>query len=351
MRRALAQQEDRPGAEQDDGAAQDEHGSPSPAAGEDAAGRHTRAMRRCSERGGELGRRGEAVIWEWGEGPGDGVLHGARDVGPGSLHCRRRLQCRPVVHPAFRHARRRRLPRQHFEQHAAEAVNVGAGIEIPQRHRLLRAHIAGRADRLARLGERQAARGADRARDAEVGNDRVVAREEDVLRLDVAVNDALGVGERERVGGVARDLECRFERQPSLPQQPMSERLSLDVGHDVVEQPVDFAGREDRDDVRMAEVRREVHLSNEPLPQETGGYLGIQHFDRHPAMRMLLHRQEHPGHATGADLALDVVAGSETLAQGVEHVEHLPKLVVGGRPSEWRVRLLADFRRRATIAG
>src|SRR5881398_1208251 len=98
-------------------------------------------------------------------------------------------------------------------------------------------------------------------------------------------------------------------------------------------------------------VRREVHLSNEPLPQETGGYLGIQHFDRHPAMRMLLHRQEHPGHATGADLALDVVAGSETLAQGVEHVEHLPKLVVGGRPSEWRVCLLADFRRRATIAG
>src|SRR5438874_9973656 len=85
--------------------------------------------------------------------------------------------------------------------------------------------------------------------------------------------------------------------------------------------------------------------------RRTGAYLGIEHFDRHPAMRMLLHRQEHPGHAAGADLALDVVAGSETLAQGVEHVEHLPKLVIGGRPSEWRVRLLADFRRRATIAG
>src|SRR5207248_869327 len=110
------------------------------------------------------------------------------------------------------------------------------------------------------------------------------------LRHDFAVNDALGVGERERVGGVAGDLESRFERQPSLALQPMSERLSLDVGHDIVEQPVDFAGREDRDDVRMAEVRREVHLSNEPLPQETGGYLGIEHFDRHPAMRMLLHR-------------------------------------------------------------
>src|SRR5207253_9040602 len=135
--------------------------------------------------------------------------------------------------------------------------------------------IAGRADRLARLGERQAARGADRARDAEVGDDRVVAREEDVLRLDVTVNDALDMGERQRVGGVARDLEGRFERQASLALQPMPQRLSLDVGHDVVKQPVDFAGREDRDDVRMAEVRREVHLSNEPLPQETGGYLGI----------------------------------------------------------------------------
>src|SRR6266576_1227260 len=97
----------------------------------------------------ELGHRGKPVIGKRCEGPGDGVLHGPRDAGVGSLHGRARFQHGPVVYPAFRHARRRRLPRQHLEQHAAEAVDVGARIEVPEGHRLLRTHVAGRADRLA----------------------------------------------------------------------------------------------------------------------------------------------------------------------------------------------------------
>src|SRR5207249_8139069 len=83
--------------------------------------------------------------------------------------------------------------------------------------RLLRAHVAGRADRLARLGERQAAGGADRARDAEVGHDGVIAGKEDVLGFDVAVDDSLAMGESERVGDVTRDMECRLEGQLPLP--------------------------------------------------------------------------------------------------------------------------------------
>src|SRR5216117_1387618 len=298
----------------------------------------------------ELGHRGKPVIGKRCEGPGDGVLHGPRDAGVGSLHGGARFQHGPVVHPAFRHARRGRLPRQHLEQHAAEAVDVGACIEVPEGHCLLRAHVAGRADRLARLGERQAAGGADRARDAEVGDDRVFAREEDVLGLDVAVDDSLAMGESERVGDVTRDMECRLEGQLPIPQQPMPQRLAFDVRHDVVEQPVDLTSRKDRDNVGMAEVRGEVHFPNEPLAQQAGGHLRVEHFDRHAAMRVLLHRQEDPGHAPRADLAFDVVVGRQARAQAVEHVNHARNLADPRLPGERRGGPLADSVPRATIS-
>ena len=42
---------------------------------------------------------------------------------------------------------------------------------------------------------------AHRPRDAEVGHQHLVARQQDVVGLDVAVHHALGVGVGERVGG------------------------------------------------------------------------------------------------------------------------------------------------------
>src|SRR3989454_3490981 len=100
----------------------------------------------------------------------------------------------------------------------------------------------------------------------------------------------------------------------------------------------------------MAEVRGDVHFANEPLAQEAGGHLRVEHLDRHPAMRMLLHRQEHPGHAAGADLAFDIVAGRQALTQRVEHIEHARKLAVPPLPGESRDGPLADSVPRATIS-
>src|SRR5256886_4129153 len=149
---------------------------------------------------------------------------------------------------------------------------------------------------------------------------------------------------------VARDVEGCLERQLPLSQQPMPERLSLDVRHDVVEQPVYFAGRKDRHDVGMAEVRGEVHFANEPLAQEAGGHLRVEHLDRHPAMGMLLHRQEHPGHAPGADLAFDIVTGRQALTQRVGHIEHARELSGPPLPGRSRDGPLADSVPRATIS-
>src|SRR5256885_11221877 len=70
----------------------------------------------------------------------------------------------------------------------------------------------------------------------------------------------------------------------------------------------------------MAEVRGEVHFANEPLAQQAGGHLRVEHFDRHPAMRVLLHRQEDPGHAPRADLAFDVVVDRKSTRLNSSHL-------------------------------
>ena len=70
-------------------------------------------------------------------------------------------------------------------------------------------------------------------RDAEVGDDGVAALEQDVLRLDVAVDDAVGVGVAQRVGDLAGDLERVVDGELLFAVEPVAEGLALDEGHDV----------------------------------------------------------------------------------------------------------------------
>ena len=74
----------------------------------------------------------------------------------------------------------RRLADEHLEQDAAERVDVAARVEILEPDRLLGAHVGRRSDRDAARRERLpllAAGAADRARDPEVGDERVAVRQ------------------------------------------------------------------------------------------------------------------------------------------------------------------------------
>ena len=109
---------------------------------------------------------------------------------------------------------------------------------------------------------------AQRPGDAEVGHQRVPAAEQDVLRLDVAMDDALPVGVGQRVGDLARDLQRVLHRELGLARQAVPQRLALDVGHDVVEEAVGLARVVQRQDVGMAQVGRDLDLAQEPLGAE-----------------------------------------------------------------------------------
>ena len=216
----------------------------------------------------------------------------------------------------------RRLTDQHFVEHAPQAVHVGARIDGAAAHQLLGAHIGQRADGVA-PGECVAARGAHRARNAEVGHPGVVSGQEDVFRLDVAMNDALRVCVRQCVADFECDAHRFLEWQASLALQAGPQRLALDVRHHVVTQPLGpirheeaLVRRENRHDVRMTEPRRELDFPDEALAKLGGRDVGVHHLHRHLARRMALGRQEHARHAPGPDLPFDGVVGGKARTQG-----------------------------------
>ena len=89
--------------------------------------------------------------------------------------------------------------------------------------------------------------------------------QQDVLGLDVAVNHPLGVGIGQRVGHLARDLERGLHGKLDLAPQPVPQALPLHVGHYIVEEPIDLTRVEQRQDVRMAEIGRQLDLAQEAL--------------------------------------------------------------------------------------
>ena len=129
---------------------------------------------------------------------------GAGTSGRRSRRGRGRIGAMPREDLPRRLAEKRRRPREHLVHHAAERVHVGAAVEGVA-GRLLGAHVDRRADDEPGDGEPLVRGGADRAGDAEVGDDRVARLEQHVAGLDVAVDDAVVVRVGERVGDLAGD--------------------------------------------------------------------------------------------------------------------------------------------------
>ena len=83
---------------------------------------------------------------------------------------------------------------------------------------------------------RSAAGGVQRAGDPEVRHHGFAVGQQDVLRLDVAVDDSVAMGVVESIGDLARDPHGLVYGQLGLGDQPVSEGAALHEGHGVVEQ-------------------------------------------------------------------------------------------------------------------
>ena len=106
------------------------------------------------------------------------------------------------------------------------------------------------------------------ARDPEVGHLHDALRvDDDVVRLDVAVDDAVSVRVAQRSEDLARVGDRDRDRAEAARADELLQRPSLDVLHDDEVRAVGLAAVEDRDDVRVREAGGVRRLAAEPLDE------------------------------------------------------------------------------------
>ena len=211
----------------------------------------------------------------------------------------------------------RQVPHHAFVEKDSEPEDVGAPVDLAPLD-LLGRHVRGAAEDLPRRGDPLRV---EELRDAEVGQldvdafaglrARRVARrgggavlEHDVLRLDVAVNDAGGVGVRqrreqldsERGGDLGRERAPLFEHlaeRRAANQLDDEVLLGLPLRRDV----------EDLDDVRVAELRDRLRLDVEAvLGLEGVAQVRMNDLDGDVATKARVVRPVDGGHPAVADL-------------------------------------------------
>ena len=148
------------------------------------------------------------------------------------------------------------------------------------------------------------------AGDAEVGDlGPALGIDQDVLRLDIAVDKLAGM----RGGEPAADLDRvgggLVEGQPSQAIDPLLQRLALDVLEDDVGVAAVLAGVDHGDHVRVRELGHRAGLAAEAL-ELVGlvGDLAVHDLHRDPALERLVASQVHRGHAAAAELGVEPVA-------------------------------------------
>jgi hypothetical protein len=75
--------------------------------------------------------------------------------------------------------------------------------------------------------------------------------QQDVLRLDIAVDHPVLVGILERAGHVGRDAHRVLHAELRLAVELRPQRLAVDERHHIIEETVGGAGIEEGQDVRM----------------------------------------------------------------------------------------------------
>ena len=178
--------------------------------------------------------------------------------------------------------------------------------------------------RAARLLGREVLRGADDrallrhlaragARDAEVRDlDHALRVDDDVVRLDVAVDDPVAVRVAERSEDLARVRDGDRHRARATLADQLLERAPLDVLHDDEVRAVRLPAVVDRDDVRMGEPGGVRRLAAEALDELVVVRVAlVQDLHRDPPAELLVLREVDVGHPSAAELPGDPVARGE----------------------------------------
>ena len=219
-------------------------------------------------------------------------------------------------------ARERDVAGQQLVEHDSERVHVGVHVDRLAA-RLLRGDVVRGSEHGPRL--RDAALHVERARDAEVRDLRAaVTVQQHVLRLDVPVDEAVLVCERERTGDVDCDLERLAHLETSFADDELLEVLAVDVLEDDVLAAFFLTPVDHRDDARVLELRHGAGFALEALDEVVVFVvLLVQDLQRHVALEERVVSPVDAGHAAVADDLLQLVSSCDRLS---DHGRKLPTL-------------------------
>jgi hypothetical protein len=229
-------------------------------------------------------------------------------------------------------ARERRDAGEGRVEDAAQRVDVRACVDALAGELLGRGEVDG-ADPAAAVG--QWFQRIERAHEAEVAEVGVVAGaggEQDVGGLDVAVNQAGGVGDVERRGDLGDDRPRARGGQRAVVLEERVQVAAGDVAHDDVQRPVLLARRVDRHDVGVVDRRRHPRLAREALAKlGVAGAFGGDDLQRDRPLQVELDGAVDDAHAAAGDDALDAAAAKQLAWAQLGHVVIVSRRGCGAR--------------------
>lgn len=179
----------------------------------------------------------------------------------------------------------------------------------------------------------------------EIGHRGRTAREEDVVRLDVAVHNAVRMGVLQSPRDVAQDGHRLGQAHCAIAREAGPERLALDERHRVVRQAVGFARRQHGHDVWVLEARRDLDFAPETFGTDLCGELRRQHLYDDLAAERGFFGDEDLGHPAAAEFTLKRVGVAEGRLESVAQARHLAPVGRGTVALELLTNLPAQRRR------
>ena len=270
----------------------------------------------------QITRGGETLVGLLGHAPGDHLVEGRRDAGAFGARTGDRLHEMGGDDHADAVAAVGLRPGEAFVQHARQRIDVGA-VGHDAAGEPFGRHVGVGAHRRAQFGQLLVTGGVGDAEVHQIGE--VVAIEQDVLGLDVAVHDATLVRGVEGGGDLAHDgHRPRGHHRPEV-LQDLAKIGAVDHAHVDEEHAVDLAVVVDRYDVRFLQPPGRMRLALQPL---------AEHRVVRRALRQQLQRDDAilDGVLGLVDLAHPALADQAQQAVGPE-LGALPRLRLAHLPS------------------
>lgn len=205
-------------------------------------------------------------------------------------------------------------PGQHLKEGDPHRVDIGTSVERLGKD-LFGGHIQEGADGHTDLG---LALAADDLGDPEVCEfDDAIFADEEIGRLEVAVDDAAFVGVLEAHERLQGDGDGFFKREAFLTTHPLFGIFAFNELHDQIEVTVFFEGVLPLDDIGMFEAGEDAGFREEAFTDlGVFGMLLVEHLDGDGLLGHLMETEEDGTHSTGTEFALDDVLSSKDKGKG-----------------------------------